>query len=275
MFNNSENALLISDLAGTGKVALSVQIPLISSFGIECSYLPTAMVSNNFNYKECYILSMTDYIEKTIKIWDNLDFKFDAALIGFIPDGNQIELIEDFLRLLDGKKKLKVIVHDPIMGDEGKLYNGIDDNTVEVMRKMCKAADYITPNYTEACYLAGVEYKKEISSAEGEILCKKLYEISESVVIVTSVKQDGKNCVLIYDGKNLESIEYNHIDLYFSGTGDIFSALLFVKLLKGEDLISSTKFAMDKVKYLIEQCRDMEDPYTGIPVELFLDDLKK
>lgn len=44
---------------------------------------------------------------------------------------------------------------DPIMGDEGKLYNSITEKTVGHMRKLIAASDYMVPNYTEAVYLAG------------------------------------------------------------------------------------------------------------------------
>lgn len=42
---------------------------------------------------------------------------------------------------------------DPIMGDEGKLYNGVTEETVENMRRLIGVADVIVPNLTEAEFL--------------------------------------------------------------------------------------------------------------------------
>lgn len=46
-----------------------------------------------------------------------------------------------------------LVVVDPIMGDEGKLYNGMTDNNVAIMRKLSSYADILIPNFTEACFL--------------------------------------------------------------------------------------------------------------------------
>ena len=53
------------------------------------------------------------------------------------------------------------IFTDPIMGDEGKLYNGITEETIDLMRELISAADYIVPNYTEAAYLTELPYKED------------------------------------------------------------------------------------------------------------------
>ena len=41
-----------------------------------------------------------------------------------------------------------------ILGDDGKLYNGVSENTVVYMRQICSVADIVMPNYTEAVFLA-------------------------------------------------------------------------------------------------------------------------
>ena len=43
-----------------------------------------------------------------------------------------------------------LVMTDPIMGDEGKLYNGVTEETVENMRRLIGVADVIVPNLTEA-----------------------------------------------------------------------------------------------------------------------------
>lgn len=42
--------LLINDMAGYGKVALSVMIPVLSHLKFETFNLPTALVSNTLDY---------------------------------------------------------------------------------------------------------------------------------------------------------------------------------------------------------------------------------
>ena len=70
--------LLINDMAGYGKVALSVMIPVLSHLRFETFNLPTALVSNTLDYGQFDILDTTEYMENTLLVWKKLMFSFDA-----------------------------------------------------------------------------------------------------------------------------------------------------------------------------------------------------
>lgn len=38
------------------------------------------------------------------------------------------------------------------MGDDGKRYNGVTNQVVTYMKRLCSIADVIVPNITEACF---------------------------------------------------------------------------------------------------------------------------
>ena len=61
--------LLINDMAGYGKVALSVMIPVLSHLRFETFNLPTALVSNTLDYGQFDILDTTEYMENTLLVW--------------------------------------------------------------------------------------------------------------------------------------------------------------------------------------------------------------
>ena len=61
-----KQVLLINDLAGYGKVALSAMIPVLSHMGYNLYNLPTALVSNTLDYGKFDILETTGYIRNTI-----------------------------------------------------------------------------------------------------------------------------------------------------------------------------------------------------------------
>ncbi len=48
--------LLVSDFVGVGKVALSTMIPILNTMEANVSYLPTAVISNNFDYGNTVLL---------------------------------------------------------------------------------------------------------------------------------------------------------------------------------------------------------------------------
>ena len=90
--------LLINDLAGYGKVALSAMIPVLSHMKYEIFSLPTAIVSNTLDYGKFNILDTTEYMKNTLDVWKQLNFEFDAISTGFIVSKEQTELITEFCK---------------------------------------------------------------------------------------------------------------------------------------------------------------------------------
>ena len=160
MESQNNKILLVYDLAGYGKVALSVMIPIFSHLKFETFNLPTALVSNTFDYGKFDILDTTAYMRNTIGIWDQLGFSFDAICTGFIASKEQSQLVTDYCRRHKERNGAKVFV-DPVMADNGFLYNGVTFETVLYLRELCSTADVVLPNITEACFLTGVKVNGE------------------------------------------------------------------------------------------------------------------
>ena len=160
MESQNNKILLVYDLAGYGKVALSVMIPIFSHLKFETFNLPTALVSNTFDYGKFDILDTTAYMRNTIGIWDQLGFSFDAICTGFIASKEQSQLVTDYCRRHKERNGAKIFV-DPVMADNGYLYNGVTFETVLYLRELCSTADVVLPNITEACFLTGVKVKGE------------------------------------------------------------------------------------------------------------------
>ena len=107
--------LLINDMPGYGKVALSAMIPVLSHMGFDLYNLPTALVSNTLDYGRFDILDTTEYMGNTVRIWEELGFSFDCICTGFIVSEKQAELIAEYCASQKRKNGAKVFV-DPIMG---------------------------------------------------------------------------------------------------------------------------------------------------------------
>lgn len=270
----SKKVLLINDLAGYGKVALSAMLPVLSHMKYETYNLPTAIVSNTLDYGKFDILDTTDYMKNTLKVWAELGFSFDAVSTGFIVSSEQTELIIDFCKNQSSKGVL--IFTDPIMGDDGYLYNGITEDTVALMRKLVSVADYIVPNYTEAAYLAGVEYRADgATEEEFHKMIDCLRQLGAKSVVITSakIKDASQKSVVGFDHNKNEyfRIDFDEIPVRFPGTGDIFSAVFMGKIMDGNDLNSATQKAMQVVRKMIELNVSNSDKYKGIPLELCLE----
>lgn len=263
--------LLINDICGYGKVASAAMLPILSYMGHVTYNLPTALVSNTLDYGKFNILDTTDYITGVFPVWKELGFTFDAISTGFIASERQAQIISRYCK--EQEQLGTPIFVDPIMGDEGKLYNGVTPATIQSMREMIAVADLIFPNHTEACYLTGHPYDaKGVTRDEAFTLTDELHAIGAKSVLITSIPVDGQHCVAGYNHLTGEHflLPYTEIPVHFPGTGDIFSAVLLGHLLDGETLKSSTRKAMDAVYTLIDRNKDNEDKNRGIPLENFL-----
>ncbi len=269
----NKKILLINDLAGYGKVALSAMIPVLSHMKYETYNLPTAIVSNTLDYGKFDILDTTEYMKNTLNVWEQLGFTFDAISTGFIVSQEQTEIITQFCEEKSARGSL--VFTDPIMGDDGKLYNGVTGDTVALMRKLISVADYITPNYTEAAYLAGMPYHEEGATLdEFHAMINTLRELGAKSVVITSAKIKGEEAksVIGYDDREdaYFRTDFEEIPVRFPGTGDVFSSVFIGKIMDGCSLREATNKAMQVVRKMIEINLDNADKYKGIPLETCL-----
>ena len=264
--------LLINDVVGYGKVGMGAMLPILSYLGIPTYSLPTALVSNTLDYGKFNIQDTTDYIRGTLPVWKELGFSFDAICTGLMFSDEQARLVAGYCQE-QGKLGTTVFV-DPIMGDGGRLYNGVTQKQVRLMREMVSVAHLTFPNYTEACYLTDTPFQQDgITWQEARELLARLRDIGCRSAVITSCKIDGVPAVCGYNHFTGEyfQLEYEEIPGLFHGTGDIFSAVLIGHLLNGEPLKQSTRKAMDTVFRMIDRNRDLDDKNRGIPIEKCLD----
>ncbi len=268
---NTQQLLLINDMCGYGKVALSAMLPVLSHMGYRIHNLPTALVSDTLNYPKFYIHDTTEYVRQSLAIWEELGFEFDAISTGFIVTEEETRIISDFCHRR-AAKGTKVFV-DPIMGDNGRLYAGVPESTIGLMRDLVACADYTVPNYTEACLLTNTPMREGITAGEAHALVDAVRELGAKSVVVTSANVDGKSAVIGYDHVASEhfSIPFELIPVYFPGTGDTFSSVLLGRVMAGWTLQRATADAMRVVSELIARNASQQDKSAGLPIEACLD----
>ena len=270
---HSKNILIIGDMPGYGKMGLAGMLPILSNMGHSVYNLPTALVSNNFDYGKFSVLDTTAYMGETIRVWQELGFQFDCMTTGFLASADQVDLLRDFI---DSQRKADfLVVTDPIMGDGGKLYNGSTRQTVENMRRFVGAADVIVPNLTESEFLTGLcEGEERLTDREARRVLDGLISLGPRSAVVTSGREaeTGRHVVWGFDGGTGEyfTIPYRFIKAHFPGTGDIFTSLLTGQLLKGRSLPQAVQKAVDLLERLIFMEQDVAERNNGIRIEKYL-----
>lgn len=237
----------IHDISGIGKCSLTVALPICSAAGLETAVIPTALLSNHtgvcFNaYTFC---DLTDQIMPIALSWKKQGFRFDAFYSGYLGSVKQTDLVSEVIGLL--KNESSVIIVDPVMGDNGRLYSGIDKGFPKAMLTLCKNADIIIPNITEACLLLGNEYKSAPYSEDYiEGLLKSLYKKCGAKVVLTGVTFDERKVgAASFDGESITYTFSPKVDKIFHGTGDVFASSLVAAYLNGKSLTESADFAVD------------------------------
>ena len=276
--------LLINDVVGYSHVGMVAMLPILTHLGHSTYNLPTALVSNTLDYGRFNVLETTDYMRGTIPVWRQLGFRFDAVCTGLMFSEEQARLVADYCTQL--RREGTAVFVDPIMGDGGRLYNGMSQKQVELMRDMVGVADLTFPNYTEACYLTDTPYRPEgLTWGEACAMLDALAALGARSALVTSARVDGHSCVIGHLGADLSTtyhrlpatdspyfrLDYEEIPVAFHGTGDIFSAVLIGHLMNGKTLKESTQTAMTVVSNLIDRNRSLSDKCRGIPIEQCLD----
>ena len=275
--------LLIGDLVGYGRIGVSAQQPIFSRSRYEIFTMPTSLVSNNFGYGDYKLLDTTEYINDTIQVWKKLKLNFDAVAIGFVTSINQILSIASYIDYLREENPRLIVLLDPIMGDLGKLYNGLDKRNIEAMRALCKTADVLTPNFTESCFLQnqfvsetsqGLRVdKKTLTESEALNLIKDLsLSANASVVITSAILENNRHVNIVCENQKVNLIDFQKIDAEISGTGDIFSAIVLNKLLDNFKLVEAVESTSKQLTILIDRCSGNETcKLNGIPIEYLIE----
>lgn len=260
--------LTIQDFSCVGKCSLTVAIPIISAFGIETCALPTALLSTHTQFKNWTFANLCEHINPITDAWEKENIMFDGICTGYLGGIDLIESVKDIINRFVSKDGIVLI--DPAMGDNGKLYAGFDMEYVKATKTLCAMADVITPNITEATFMLDMEYKDEYDKDYLLDICKKLHENGARDVVITGVKKSathvGVFCLL--NGTEIYEYYTEREIKDFHGTGDIYSSAVYGGLTCGKTLQEATKFACDYTKHCIAvTLADESHPFYGVNFE--------
>lgn len=252
----------IHDISGVGKCSLTVALPVISATGVECCAMPTTLLSTHTGgFKNIYIEDLSNAILPIAKHWKSEGFEFDAIYSGYLGSMEQVDLVSTSIDILKTKDTLVVI--DPVMGDNGRLYQTFSPEFPFKMKELCKNADIITPNVTEACLMLAEEYKTPPYTKEYiESLLLKLSKICSGTVVLTGCclneKEQGAAAYSNIEDK-ISFFSCPKIPGMYHGTGDIFASVFVSFMVLGKGMEKSLKAAVEFT------CRAIENTQQNRP----------
>ncbi len=253
--------LAINDVSCVGKCSLTVTLPILSAAGVTCDVLPTALLSTHTGGFTGYTFrDLTDDMPAILAHWKTLGLTFDCIYSGYLGNEKQAQTVLTLKRefLKDGG----LFLVDPVMGDEGKLYAGFTPAFVDTMRALCKEADYILPNPTEACLLADLPYPQS-----GRALLEALKKLHPRP-IVTGVTERGEIAVYYADERGNQRYATPTQEGFFCGAGDVFASAFLASLLNGKTESEAVALAAEFSTACIERsAKEVPDKRYGLPFE--------
>lgn len=235
-------AAAIHDLSGFGRSSLTIILPVLSTMGVQVCPLPTALLSTHTGgFEDYYFLDLTEHMKPIADHWKKLQVDFDAIYSGFLGSSAQVDIVRCFIDDFRKNDEDQLVMVDPVLGDDGELYGPFDTSMVEEMRRLVEKADVITPNITEASFLLDTPLVKTVSHKQIKEQLLALSEMGPRMVVMTSVKTDGKpdiSTVVAYDRKDgrFWKVDCDYVPAFYPGTGDLFAGVLVGSLLQGDNL---------------------------------------
>lgn len=265
----------LQDISCVGKCALTVALPVISAMGVETSVIPTALLSAHSVFPDFTFKDLTNEIPPIAKHLKSQNITFDAIYTGYLGSQYQIEVVSDFFDLFHTEDNL--IFVDPAMADQGRLYTGFDMEFAKAMTKLCKKADIIDPNLTEACLMTGIPYRENYDERYVRTLMDRLADLGAKTVVLTGVSlEPGKTGVVGMDTITGKTYHYfhPHFQGQFHGTGDIFSSTVVGALMNERSLDESLRIAANFTYECIRQtAMDENSHWYGVSFEKALPSL--
>lgn len=258
--------LTIQDISCVGQCSLTVALPVISACGIETAVLPSSVLSNHTAFKSWTFNDLTHDMENILNQWKNENITFSAFYTGYVSEA-QIPIIKKIIK--ETSRKDALVIVDPVMADNGKMYSGFAEDFPKKMAELCNGADVILPNLTEASFLLGTEYCGENYKKDYiENICARLLKLGAKNVVLTGVSfEKDKLGVAVCNGKSVEYYFTEKLPVQMHGTGDVFASAFTGSLCNGKTLLESAKIAANYVVESIKATINDKAHWYGVKFE--------
>ncbi len=267
----TKSVIAVHDISCFGRCSLTVALPIISGCGVNCTVLPTALLSTHTGgFNNPVKIDLTDNILPIYNHWKNEGLSFDGIYTGYLGSTKQPDILITIFGEM--KKNGAKIFVDPVMGDNGKLYSSIDKKIVEGMRRMVAMSDIVMPNITEACLLLDIPYSPMPHDEKFvETLLKGMISLGASQAVITGVNPDKESVGACYLGDNgkISGCYRTRTQGSYHGSGDMFGSVLVGRLMHGDDMDTAVETAVDFVAEVIKASakEKMKDTRAGLCFE--------
>lgn len=226
----------------SGKI-LSIQSHVVSGYvgnrastfplnllGLDVDVLNTTQLSNHSGYPKHpgHRLSATELCELIAGLQANgLCSAYTHLLTGYVGSPTVLESLASLLPSLRAANPTLQFFCDPVLGDNDQIY--VQPESVEIYREhIVSQADFLKPNGFESQLLTGI---RPDTVDQGLLVCDAFHKKGVRSALISSLtsceKPDTVDILLSWDfATSRHLISVPRLPSYFSGTGDLLTALM-------------------------------------------------
>ncbi|TID30618.1 hypothetical protein CANINC_000773 [Pichia inconspicua] len=274
MMNNLESTpsvLSIQSHVVHGYVGNKAACFPLQTLGWNVDILNTVNFSNHTGYGALKgTCSTKEEILEIYKGLENINVQYDALLTGYVNGYQTLQAVGEICisikrKSIENQKRIFWML-DPVMGDEGRLY--VEENVIPVYRTLLESrlVDAITPNQYELELLIEQKITCLKTLKKALILFQNRYKVKHVILSTLFASQfedlDGGAdtlycCVSSESLERLVLFKINKIEGYFTGVGDLFSALLLDRLSKSLDVVRCVNEALSVMKRVLTTTKSL------------------
>lgn len=259
--------LTIQDISCVGQCSMTVALPILSVWGHECCILPTAVLSTHTGGLGTPVVThLSPVLRDMARHWQEQGITFDAVLIGYLGSIEAVQAAGEILDTMMAPGGVAIV--DPAMGDHGRLYSGFDENYAKAVGALCRKADILIPNITEAAILSGQPFRDVM---EENYVNQILDFFGDKTVVLTGIGYEkGTTGVVVSGQGGRKHFPHKIVGRPYSGTGDMFAACFTGALMQGRGVEAAAVLAGSFVCRAIENTEHAPAHGYGIKFETAL-----
>jgi len=217
--------LAISGHDPSGAAGLQADIESITQNKCQCVSIITSLTAQNTQeFKHLYAQESEHFHNQTELLMQ--DIKVQACKIGLIGNAELIDQIETILIKLKGIP----VVLDPVLASGTGTVTADKLLREKLLNQLLPLATLITPNYEEACSLAGTD--------EVNVAAEIMFEYGCKNILITGGDRDTQKVInrLYFPDQAPVLYEWEKLEFSYHGSGCTLSASIAALLAQGKSI---------------------------------------
>lgn len=234
-----KTVLVISSFVAASHVGANVSAFCLRRLGYNVIVLPTTLMGRHPGWGDPggSAVDQAALREMWAAIKDQA-IHIDAVLSGYMGAQDHIPLTASIINHVKIENPEAIILVDPVMGDNGRLY--VPETRADAIKNtLAPLADILTPNIWELSYLTGL---MDVTASVQKL---------ETDVLVTSLLRKTEIGAALF-GKTSGQVYHPQFEKVPHGGGDALASLFLAHLLSGKDKIAAMRLAVSGVFAMME-----------------------